>query len=36
MIKETGAGNNYKVDRALKLACDPIISTLCSGKDDAM
>jgi len=36
VLKETGAGNNYKVDRALYLACEPVITTLCEGKDDAM
>ncbi|XP_065676137.1 Golgi apparatus protein 1-like isoform X1 [Hydra vulgaris] len=34
VLRETGAGSNYKVDRALYLACESAISTLCSGKDD--
>lgn len=36
VLKETGAGNNYKVDHALYVACEPAISSLCDGKDDAM
>jgi len=36
VLKETGAGNNYKVDHALYVACEPAISNLCNGKDDAM
>ena len=36
VLKETGAGSNYKVDRALYLACEPVISSLCEGKENAM
>ncbi|XP_057291039.1 Golgi apparatus protein 1-like isoform X2 [Hydractinia symbiolongicarpus] len=36
VLKETNAGNNYKVDRALYVACEPVISSLCQGKEDAM
>ncbi|XP_066933880.1 Golgi apparatus protein 1-like isoform X5 [Clytia hemisphaerica] len=36
VLKETGAGDNYKVDRGLEVACQSTIAQLCEGKQDSM